>query len=283
MIDHPSPSNVGRPKTAAAPNRAALPSVVRSDMPRLYASVRYNARMAAKALRTPFAWVFVAMVAAYLGVVLAAPELWLWLAAKEGPLEHAGHLALAAALALWLGVVVRSTGPARGLAVCVSAYLSFALFEEIDWGAVYGLDLGHSLIARWTGGSPNLHNAQWKHASLLGWSVVWMGAPMGLFFALPLVPLGRVRRLWQRCAPASSQPTEGALFLIAALLTTCIDGLPLLERGLGYVPRAGAGDPIGGPLGFFQIAFYAAWALVAWRALGELTRAASAAPAPGVG
>ncbi|MBI3207000.1 MAG: hypothetical protein HYZ29_36015 [Myxococcales bacterium] len=239
--------------------------------------------MAAKALRTPFAWLFAAMLAAYLGVVLTAPELWLRLAAKEGPFEHAGHLTLAVALALWIGLVARSKGPARVLSTCVSAYLVFALLEELDWGAVYGLDLGHSLIARWTGGSPNLHNAQWKHGSLLGWSVAWMGAPMGCYFGLPLVPLVRVRRLWERCAPAGSQPMEGALFLGAALLTIWVDGLPLLERGLGYVPRTGAGDPIGQPLGFFQIAFYAAWALVAQRALGDVRRTASAAPAPGVG
>lgn len=227
--------------------------------------------------RQPFSRLFVGMLAAYFAVVLATPELWLWLAAKEGPFEHLGHMALVVAVALWVGVALRAARRPRALAIGVALYLGLALLEEIDWGAVYGVDLGHSLVARLTGGSPNFHNAQKSHASLAGWSVAWMSAPMLLFFGLPLTPLSK---LWRGLAPAASLAVEGASFLAAALLTVLVDGLPLLERRLGYVPRAGAGDPIGAPLGFFQIAFYVAWALVAWRALRQLR---GAEPASGVG
>ncbi len=231
----------------------------------------------------PFAKLFTAMVAMYFAVVLAAPELWLRLAAKEGPIEHAGHLLLALTTTLWLWVAARAAGAARGLAMAVVVYLTATFQEEIDWGAVYGLDLGHSLVATITGGSPNFHNAQATHASVLGWALIWMSSPMVLFFGLPLLPFARVRALWARCSPASSHTVEGVSFFVAAIVTVVIDGLPLLERGLGYVPRAGAGDAIGGALGFFQVAFYAAWALVAIRALRELgRRAPSAAPRPSV-
>lgn len=232
--------------------------------------------------RQPFARVFAAMIAAHFALVLALPELWLRLAAKEGPFEHAGHLALGGALLLWLWLGARASGRPRALALGVVAYLTLAGLEEIDWGQVYGVDLGHGLVARWTGGSPNFHNAQRSHASLAAWSVLWMSAPMAVFFGLPLVPLGSVRALWARFAPASSRAPEGLLFFVAAFLSVVIDGLPLLERRLGYVPRAGAGDPIGAPLGFFQIAFYLAWALVALRALRELGRSASTPAPPGV-
>ncbi len=233
-------------------------------------------------LRQPFAVLFAAMVLAYLGVALALPELWLRLAAKEGPIEHAGHLALGGAALLWLWLGTRAAGRARALALGVVAYLLLAGLEEIDWGQVYGVDLGHGLVARWTGGSPNFHNAQHSHSSLATWSVLWMSAPMALFFGLPLLPLGRVRAFWAGFSPVSSRLAEGLSFFGAACLTAVIDGLPLLERRLGYVPRAGSGDPVGGPLGFFQIAFYLAWVLVALRALGELRRGPSAKAPPGV-
>lgn len=231
----------------------------------------------------PFAKLFAAMVATYFTLVLAAPELWLRLAAKEGPIEHAGHLLLALTIASWIWVGVRAAGAARGLAVGVVVYLTATLQEEIDWGAVYGLDLGHSLVASITRGSPNFHNAQTAHASVLGWAVVWLSAPMLVFFGFPLLPLARARSLRARCSPACASVSEGVSFFVAAIATVVIDGLPLLERRLGYVPRVGGGDAIGGALGFFQMAFYAAWALVALRALRELRdRAPSAPPGPSV-
>ncbi|MFO0571239.1 MAG: hypothetical protein U0263_36755 [Polyangiaceae bacterium] len=155
---------------------------------------------------------------------------------------------------------------ARLLAVLATSYLSLALLEEIDWGAVYGWDLGHVTVERLTHGSPNFHNAQLTHSSLLGWSVVWMSAPMIAFFGAPLVPVPRWQRLWRSLSPAATTPVEGLVFLTAAVVSVGVDGLPLLERRLGYVPRAGAGDPVGAPLGFFQIFFYLAWLFVAWRA-----------------
>jgi hypothetical protein len=90
---------------------------------------------------------------------------------------------------------------------------------------------------------------------------------MLLFFGLPALPWGRLAERLSRAAPATALRVEGVAFVAAAVLTVLIDGLPLLEKRLGYLPRAGAGDPIGAPLGFFQMAFYLAFALVARRAL----------------
>lgn len=220
-------------------------------------------------VRQPLTLLFLAMTGVFLLLVLTSPELWLRLAAKEGPFEHAGHVALGGSLLLWVALAAKTSGRARVLATLVTLYLAFAFLEEIDWGHVYGADLGHGLIAHLSGGSTNLHNAQKSHASLATWALFWMSFPMALFFGMPLLPSARARSFWQSCAPASSRAIEGVPFFAAALLTLLLDGLPLLRLRLGYEPRAGAGDPIGGPLGWFQIAFYAAWALVAFRALRE--------------
>ncbi|MBK7584782.1 MAG: hypothetical protein IPI67_31910 [Myxococcales bacterium] len=233
-------------------------------------------------LRHPLTRVFGAMLGFYLGLVLLTPGLWLRLAAKEGPLEHVGHVVVVAALGLWCVVAARAGGRARGLAIAAAVYLTLVVLEEIDWGEVYGVDLGHSLVARLTHGSPNFHNAQLSHGSLLGWSVVWMSGPMIVFFALPLAPFQSWRRFWASFDPAASTLIEAVVFFGAAAASVLIDGLPLLERRLGYVPRAGAGDPIGAPLGLFQITFYVAWWLVAWRALREISKRSGTGTPSGV-
>ena len=159
----------------------------------------------------PFAKLFTAMVAMYFAAVLAAPELWLRLAAKEGPIEHAGHLLLALTTTLWLWLAARAAGAASGLAMAVVVYLTATFQEEIDWGAVYGLDLGHSLVASMTGGSPNFHNAQATHASVLGWARGLDEQPDGAVLWASLAAISRlVRALWARCSPASSHASSKA-------------------------------------------------------------------------
>lgn len=222
--------------------------------------------------RHPLTKLYLGALAGHFSLVLAAPELWLRLAAKEGPFEHVGHAVLLLAALGWLRASVRNRARARLLAIMATSYLVLALLEEVDWGAVYGWNLGHATVERLTHGSPNFHNAQTTHSSLFGWSVVWMSGPMVAFFGAPLVPLPGWRRLWRSCSPVATTPVEGLVFLAAAVISVVVDGLPLLEHRLGYVPRAGAGDPIGAPLGFFQIFFYFAWLFVAWRASARASR-----------
>jgi len=220
----------------------------------------------------PFSFVFGGAVALYVALVLAAPEVWLRLASKEGPLEHLGHATLLAAIGLWTAVALRlgtKRRAARWLAAAVAAYLVFALMEEIDWGDVYSLDLGHRWVAELTNGSSNFHNAQARHGSLLGWALFWMSAPMAAFFAAPLLPSRWWTNRWNRAAPARSLPVEGVLFFAAAALTVTIDSVPLLRWRLGFDPVAGRGQPIGAPLGLLQATLYVLWALVGYRALTE--------------
>lgn len=228
---------------------------------------------ARQALRHPFSVAFGAAVGLYVGLALVAPETWLKLASKEGPLEHLGHALMLSALGVWAAVAAssfRERRAAAGVAAVVTTYLAFALMEEVDWGAVYGLDLGHRFIASLTGGSENFHNAQRAHGSVFAWALVWMSAPMAAYFAAPLIPLRAWKRRWERAAPARSLPLEGVLFFAAAAASVAIDSVPLLRWRLGFQPRAGAGDPIGAPLGLLQATFYLLWLSVALRALSEL-------------
>jgi hypothetical protein len=176
------------------------------------------------------------------------------------------------ALLLWVRLASRRTGHALGsriLAVTVCGFLVFALLEEIDWGAVYGVDLGYSWVARLTGGSVSFHNAQRTHVGLLTWVLPWMTAPMLLYFAAPLVPIARLGQRWESWAPTRATRSEGLLFFAGAVLTVCVDSVPLVRWRMGSDPRAPGGDPIGSPLGLYQAGFYLLWALVALRALRE--------------
>lgn len=108
------------------------------------------------------------------------------LAAKEGPLEHAGHGLLVLALCGWLVAVGRARGDADRFErrVCIGLAIACALIlaEELDWGGVYGVDPVARALAAATG-RPNLHNA-------------WHGASYVAFAMLPLVLVGVVG--WRR-------------------------------------------------------------------------------------
>lgn len=214
--------------------------------------------------RQPYAWALGLCVSIHVLGVLVAPHLWLRLSNKESVFEHLGHATLALACVVWLWAARRTRRDALVVVALVSAYLAFCLLEEIDWGEVYGIDLGYTQLTKWTGG-PNLHNAPALEHTLLGWSLLWMTAPMVAYFSTGLLPRTRLSNV---LATRAETFWFGATVLVSALF----DGLHLLHWRLGYVPRAPAGGSLGDALGWFQIAFYLLWVLVGIR-LGREQRA----------
>ena len=216
--------------------------------------------------RQPYAWALGLCVTIHVLGVLVAPNFWLRLADKESVFEHLGHAVLAIACVVWLLVSLGTRRGALVVAWLMSAYLLFCLLEEIDWGEVYGIDLGYSQMEKWTGGSPNLHNARGLEHTAFGWSLPWMSAPMLAYFASGLVPRPRLGTL----ATVLSTRAETFWFTVTVLVSAAFDGLHLLHWRLGYVPRAPAGGSLGDALGWFQIAFYLLWVLVGLRIQREL-------------
>lgn len=213
--------------------------------------------------RQPYAWVLGLCVLVHVLGVLVAPHAWLWLSGKESVFEHLGHAVLLVACGAWAWVVHRSARRERIVALLVTTYLVFCFLEEIDWGNVYGIDLGYTRIEHWTG-SPNLHNARALEHTILGWSLSWMTLPMVGYFATGL--LRRVR--WTVLAT----PTETLWFIATVVVSALFDSIHLLHWRLGYVPRAPAGGSLGDALGWFQIAFYFLWLLVGVRVAGQRAR-----------
>ncbi len=217
--------------------------------------------------RHPHFWVLALSVAVHLTGVLVVPELWLRWSGKESAFEHFGHAALALAAGAWLAVFARIPKH-RLFTACVCLYLAFCLLEEIDWGAVYGVDLGYTRIQSWSGGSQSLHNARVLERGPLGWILLWMTVPMVAYFGSGLLPQARLGSLGA-VLPTS---VEAVLFGATVVVSIVFDGLHLLHRRLGYVPRAPAGGSLGDALGWFQITFYVLWILVGVRILREKTR-----------
>lgn len=143
-----------------------------------------------------------AVVAAFVGLALVAPgtaAAWL---AKEGPVEHASHVALLLALAAWIALAARTRGRPRLLAAVIAGFLALVLAEELDWGAVYGWPGPGEAIAR-VFGHRNMHNAA------RGSSYLLFAAPLAAYFVWPAAPL---------------PPTRGerlAFALLAALFLAC--------------------------------------------------------------
>jgi hypothetical protein len=214
--------------------------------------------------RQPYAVALGLCIAIHVLGVLLAPQLWLRLSGKESVFEHLGHGALAFACSVWLVACARARRAERMVAALVSAYLAFCLLEEIDWGQVYGVNLGYTHIERWTGG-PNFHNARALEHTPFGWSLPWMSAPMVLYFATGLLPRLRTNR-------ALATRTETSWFGLNVAASVVFDGLHLLHWRLGYVPRAPAGGSLGDALGWFQIGFYVLWALSGLRVISALRR-----------
>jgi hypothetical protein len=108
--------------------------------------------------------------------------------------------------------------------------------EEIDWGAVYGWELGHSTLRRWTGVDALHHNPSRPSTILLD-RLVWFAVP-ALLWALAAVVRPLQARLAAAAGPAAPDPVEGALFLalIALYLGLDILGLKIhnLHQTLAY-------------------------------------------------
>lgn len=119
-------------------------------------------------------------VASAASIVAAAtsPDTTLALLAKEGPVEHASHLALATATLAWALAAARREGGERALAATLAGFCALVLAEEIDWGAVYGWPaLGERLAAVF--GHRNMHNAA------RGGSYLLFALPLALYFLAP--------------------------------------------------------------------------------------------------
>ncbi len=142
-----------------------------------------------------------ALAAGLATLVLAAPASAQRLLAKEGPVEHASHLVLLAAVAAWLWLARRASAGARLRALIMAGFLALVLAEELDWGGVYGWPaIGVRLDAAI--GHRNLHNAA------RGSSYLLFALPLLLHFAAPA-------RLHAGLAPVRD---EQAAFLAVALL-----------------------------------------------------------------
>lgn len=113
-----------------------------------------------------------------LAVAIAAPGPTLALLAKEGPIEHASHVALATAALVWALAAARREGGERAVAAVAAGFCVLVLAEEIDWGAVYGWPaLGERLAAVF--GHRNMHNAA------RGGSYLLFALPLCLYFLAP--------------------------------------------------------------------------------------------------
>lgn len=141
-----------------------------------------------------------------------APDVTARWAAKEGPIEHVSHAVLAVAVLGWGTKAVRR----RGVAIAVAPWCALVLAEELDWGAVYGVD---AIADLWIAavGRPDLHNA-------------WSGASYVLF-GIPI--LGLVALGWrQRCDLTRRDALAFAVIVGASLVGTLISEAiePMLDE-----------------------------------------------------
>ncbi len=235
---------------------------------------------ASERLRSVFLSLPVALMAAaiavYLVAINVAPDAVRRLIEHEGPIEHVGHLVFLAAVTLWGGVAWRAMRPRNGrelrrgtrlLAVGAASYLCLMLLEDLDWGAVYRLELGHSVVEGITGGTPNFHNAQASHSGLLGWALTWIMAPWVLFFGVGLLPAFRAQ---QTFAPVVPTWVESVQFVLLSVCTLLMDSVELSGNSSAALSPTN-------PLGYFQIVNFAFWGLVAWRVHRDLATLPSAA------
>lgn len=162
---------------------------------------------------------------AFAALVAVSPASAEWLAAKEGPLEHLGHGVLVLAALAWVWAAVRRRRVRAERWVCIGLALTCGLVlgEELDWGAVYGLN-GLSDVVRAVAGRGNLHNA-------------WSGASYLLFALLPVGLVGVVG--WRRGdAPGRLPRRRDALGLVLLGLLSVVATL-VWEAGEEMVDEVG--------------------------------------------
>lgn len=174
-------------------------------------------------------WAWTATALAAVGSAVIAWEVWPaaleWLLSKEGLIEQVSHALLALSAGVWLGLGRSSP---RAIPVALAVVSVLLLLEEIDWGAIYGLDgLGDRLERAL--GDPNLHNV--GH----GASYALFGVPLVAYFAAPsrwlgayaptaderLAMLGTGLLLVQTNGPREALAQEGLEAILYAVLLGC--------------------------------------------------------------
>ena len=216
-----------------------------------------------------FAFVIAGTALTFVTVSLAAPRLAARLTVAEGPIEHFGHVLLLAVVLTWIVAAghalrngAKTTPAARALCVFMPVYLGAILMDEIDWGAVYGWDLGATTVRELTG-QPNLHRflllPDFDGIALIIW-----GTPMFGFFALGLAERPK------SCVPVRPTFVEGALFYVSCTIGFALNTFPLIELRLGQPVPMIFGYCTRCPAGLFQAVGYALLGVVAVRVIRDL-------------
>jgi hypothetical protein len=137
---------------------------------------------------------------------------------EEGFIEHVSHLALLVALFFWAVAArsLRGSGRARALAWGVFAYVALLLVEEIDWGLVYGVDIGFKRVF----GLTSFHQTTWRNDYVWQDKLYWFGAPMALFFLAPW--LGKMVASFH---PAAATRRDSVAFAVVLATFLVIDSL----------------------------------------------------------
>ncbi len=156
-----------------------------------------------------------AITAAFVVAAVFAPDAFLAIRAKrEGPIEHVSHVALLAASVVWLAALRSLRGRKRRFAIGVAGYVLLLLLEEIDWGLVYGLDIGFKNVF----GVPSFHQTTWENEYVWQDKLYWFGAPIALFFVAPW--LGR----WtEGLRPVAPTRADGIVFVVVLATFLVVD------------------------------------------------------------
>lgn len=186
--------------------------------------------------------------------VASAVGLW-WVAAvlfpvdasvlfgEEGPVEQWSDAILLGAILVWATIAVRRLR----WALPVALYLTFLLMEETDWGAVYGVDAGHSIVDALVG-RDSFHELSLAGVSFFAEVQHWFVLPaLGFFgFAVATRLAGR--------PVAHDLPREDETAVLAVIL------------GL-YVVMPSPLQPPLDDRGMYQLLIYGLFAMMAVRRL----------------
>lgn len=151
-----------------------------------------------------------------LGTILAHDAFKAARQVPEGAIEQGSHVALLVALGAWVQAVrvLRGRGGARGLAAVVTAYVLLLLLEEIDYGLIYGLDIGFKDVF----GVTSFHQTTWKNEYVWQDKLYWFGAPMAAFFAAPFFG-----RFTERYHPAAATRRDSVAFVVVLVTFLVVD------------------------------------------------------------
>ncbi len=204
------------------------------------------------------AWLLVASTVVYGICALTWPRAILWATSREGPIEQTSHVVLAVVVAAWF--VLAGTSVARGrardawVAVPIALYLAFLLLEEIDWGLVYGVDIGFERAF----GAPAIHTLVRNPVHLWNDVQFWAVLPAIAWFSTPLMTWGRA----PDARAARPVPTLDDSIVFAATLV-----VEFSWSGLGVALGLGRDAPLFEVMGLYQLVVYVLFGQVALRTL----------------